>query len=497
MQLLRIFANKNMKKLNNNEIKAIGFKEEYLVKMAGGVARRLFKEHEQLRGKKVPIYALLKQVLENPSQFEQDEYFAALAKEVIFLQQQKELTPVAQQYDLLDKSLAYEIYGGEAIEPIALNQMNMAMRLPISVAGALMPDAHPGYGLPIGGVLATTHNTVIPYAVGVDIACRMCLSIFDIESAYYIEQRPQQLKNWLKDNTVFGIDGSFKQPLPDDLFDSAAWNETKFLKNLKEKAMRQVGTSGTGNHFVEFGSLELSASSPEIPLPSGKYLALLSHSGSRGFGATIANHYSKLAMEISKLPKEAQHLAWLALDQEEGQEYWFAMNLAGEYASANHHHIHKRMATSLGINPVLMIENHHNFAWKEQLADGTAIIVHRKGATPANKGDLGIIPGTMASPAFVVKGRGNPKAINSASHGAGRVMSRSKAMHSITQSEVKKLLQDKGVLLIGGDLDEAPMVYKDINQVMQHQQSLVEILATFHPKVVRMADANKREARED
>jgi tRNA-splicing ligase RtcB len=188
------------------------------------------------------------------------------------------------------------------------------------------------------------------------------------------------------------------------------------------------------------------------------------------------------------LPKEAKHLAWLDRNSEAGAEYWLSMNLAGEYAAANHAHIHKRMAKSLGIKPVLTIENHHNFAWEETLEDGTPIIVHRKGATPAHKGSLGIRPSTMATPAFLVKGKGESTSINSASHGSGRLMSRSKALNSFTQHEVKKFLNEKQVSLIGGDLDEAPMVYKDIDKVMLAQEDLVEILAKFHPKVVRMAD---------
>jgi tRNA-splicing ligase RtcB len=200
-------------------------------------------------------------------------------------------------------------------------------------------------------------------------------------------------------------------------------------------------------------------------------------------------------MEFSKLPKEAKHFAWLDRNTEEGMEYWIAMNLAGEYAATNHHHIHKRMEKSLNTKHVLRIENHHNFAWEETLADGTPIMVHRKGATPAHEGTLGIIPGTMATPAYVVKGKGNPTALHSASHGAGRVISRNKAQMTITKSQVKKVLADNGVTLIGGDLDEAPMVYKDIEKVMIAQTDLVEILAKFHPKIVRMADAN--EPRED
>jgi tRNA-splicing ligase RtcB len=266
------------------------------------------------------------------------------------------------------------------------------------------------------------------------------------------------------------------------VFDLPEWNATKLIRSLRGKAEAQVGSSGTGNHFVEWGVLEISAADKDLKLPKGKYLALLTHSGSRGFGAGIANHYSKLAMEKNKLPQGAQHLAWLDLDSEEGQEYWIGMNLAGEYASANHHQIHRRMAKALGLKPVTVIENHHNFAWKETLADGTPVIVHRKGATPAGEGVLGIIPGSSGQPGFVVRGKGNPASINSASHGAGRLMSRTRALQSLDKKAVKEFLAEKGVTMIGGDLDEAPMVYKDIHGVIAAQQDLVEVLAKFTPK---------------
>jgi tRNA-splicing ligase RtcB len=190
-------------------------------------------------------------------------------------------------------------------------------------------------------------------------------------------------------------------------------------------------------------------------------------------------------------------LAWLDLQTEEGQEYWIAMNLAGDYAAANHHQIHKKMAKSLGLKPLIMIENHHNFAWEGNLADGTPAIIHRKGATPASKGDLGIIPGSMAHAGFVVKGKGSNGAIYSASHGAGRAMSRSQALRNITKQDIKKVLADKGVTLIGGDIDEAPMAYKDIFKVIEYQSDLVEILAKFVPKIVRMADPDPKGRRED
>lgn len=482
------------KKLNNNELRAIGFYSQALLEQAGRFAKNLIKN--KILGKE-EILANYQALINNPDSFVNDEIFAEIAQLI------KELQPIedsvglkANTFELKKEIPEYKIYGIENIDKDAINQMNNAMRLPISLAGSLMPDAHVGYGLPIGGVLATNANAVIPYAVGVDIACRMCLSVFEMDE-HYLEQKSQMLKNFLVENTLFGIDGRFPKPMPDEVFDKPEWNATKVIKDLRHKAEMQIGTSGTGNHFVEWGILEISKESKDLKLPIGKYLALLSHSGSRGFGASIANYYSKLAMDKTKLPKEAKHLAWLDLDSEEGQAYWIAMNLAGDYASANHHQIHKKMAKSLGVKPVLMIENHHNFAWKGKLADGTPAIIHRKGATPADKGDLGIIPGSMAQAGFVVKGKGDFSAIYSASHGAGRLMSRSQAMKSITKQDIKKVLADKGVTLIGGDLDEAPMVYKDIYKVLESQNDLVEILAKFTPKIVRMADPDPKGRRED
>ena len=162
------------------------------------------------------------------------------------------------------------------------------------------------------------------------------------------------------------------------------------------------------------------------------------------------------------------------------------MNLAGDYASACHHHIHRRLGKALGVEPLAMVENHHNFAWKELLADGTEAIVHRKGATPAGKGVLGIIPGSMAAPGYIVRGLGNAESLNSASHGAGRQMSRTQARNSVTMKSLKQLLESHNVELIGGGPDEAPQAYKDIEKVMAHQTSLIEVLGTFMPKVVRM-----------
>ncbi len=396
----------------------------------------------------------------------------------------------AIHYDIRETALSYPIYGRENIDPKALAQMDVAMRLPIAAAGALMPDAHSGYGLPIGGVLATDINTIIPYAVGVDIACRMCMSIFDVP-ATVLDKESRRLEWILNESTVFGMGATTKQHFDDRIMDLMEWRSTKLIRSLKDKAYAQLGTSGTGNHFVEWGTLTIEDGAiPE--LPAGQYLTLLSHSGSRGFGSTIANHYSTLAVKKTALPREAKDLAWLDLRTEEGQEYWISMNLAGEYASANHHEIHNKIAAKYGLQPVRRIENHHNFAWKERLADGTEVMVHRKGATPAGKGVLGIIPGSMATPGFLVTGKGNEDSLNSAAHGAGRLMSRNQAVKEFKRSTVDDMLKARGITLLGSGLDEAPMAYKDIHAVMKAQDTLVDVLGTFMPRIVKMADPREK-----
>ena len=251
------------------------------------------------------------------------------------------------------------------------------------------------------------------------------------------------------------------------------------------KAYNQLGTSGGGNHFVEFGIVEITQNNKEYNLPIGTYVGLLTHSGSRALGANIAKQYTYLATKQCPLPKNVQHLAWLDMNTHDGQEYWLAMNLAGDYAKACHDNIHARISKLLGVKAVANIENHHNFAWKETI-NGQEQIVHRKGATPAGKDVLGIIPGSMTAPGFIVRGLGNSDSLHSASHGAGRKHSRRKCKTKFTKSDIKHQLKTHGVTLIGGGVDEAPMAYKNIKKVMANQQELVEVLGTFTPKIVRM-----------
>jgi tRNA-splicing ligase RtcB (3'-phosphate/5'-hydroxy nucleic acid ligase) len=385
--------------------------------------------------------------------------------------------------------LPFQIYGAQGIDDGALNQMRGAMSLPVAVAGALMPDAHLGYGLPIGGVLAT-EDAVIPYAVGVDIACRMRLSVFE-QSSIMLNQQKDRFEKALKLNTRFGAGVEWNPPQEDEVLDDPDWQALPQLRSLRAKAVKQLGTSGSGNHFVEWGELDISADRTLGDLAPGKYVALLSHSGSRGVGFAIANTYSKIARDMNpalvQRGGDIAHLGWLPMSGSPGQEYWLAMNLAGRFAAANHRVIHSVVAKAAGIKPVAVVENHHNFAWQETLANGQRVIVHRKGATPAGRGVLGVIPGSMADPGYVVRGRGEPASLNSASHGAGRAMSRTKALGSITKPMRDAYLREKGVTLLDGGLDEAPQAYKNINEVIGAQSELVEILARFKPRIVMMS----------
>ncbi|MCD0488488.1 RtcB family protein [Pedobacter sp. MC2016-14] len=477
-------------KISNSELNALGINDIDILVSFSRVANGLLKHGVM---DKREILANLEAVIEDPMPYtlKKGGKFKNIAESIIEMRKEGRFIKQERSNFKLKEELAeFPVWGLEHIEVGALAQMRTAVQLPISVAGALMPDAHQGYGLPIGGVLATTANTIIPFAVGVDIACRMCLSIFDLP-AEAVDTEKDKLKNILLDSTYFGIGCTTKSYFDSSLFDRKTWNETKLIRSLKDKAYSQLGTSGTGNHFVEWGELTIADGALD-GIPAGKYLALLSHSGSRGFGGTVADHYSKIAMTKTKLPNEAKHLAWLDLDKDEGQEYWIAMNLAGEYASANHHEIHNKIARALNHTPLMRIENHHNFAWKENLADGTEVMVHRKGATPAGEGVMGIIPGSMSTPGFVVRGKGNIASINSASHGAGRLMSRSAAFKQLDKAVIAANLIDKRITLMGSDMDEAPMAYKDIHAVMAAQQDLVEVLAMFEPRIVRMADPREK-----
>lgn len=478
----------------------LGFKQGPAI----GVALKVLPDAKRAMGARM-LENDLKSLVSEPNAYKDHPHLSLIAQTLLD-EQARQKTYVER-----DQPAPYQIWG-EGLEAGAIEQMTNAARLPVAVAGALMPDAHQGYGLPIGGVLATD-NAVIPYAVGVDIACRMKLSILDVP-ARDIKRLREQLKRALETQTRFGVGAEYQKPLDHPVLEED-WSVTPVTQRLFDKARAQLGTSGSGNHFVEWGVLSVPEGSGfEVPsgfgpqgrgqesvadgitsLPSGEYLALLSHSGSRGTGAAVANHYSRLAMDLHpELPPELRRLAWLDLDSDAGREYWAAMHLMGDYASANHALIHQRVIKALGGKLLVSIENHHNFAWRET-HNGREVIVHRKGATPAGVGVLGVIPGSMASPGFVVAGKGNEAALSSASHGAGRAMSRTQARNRFRWAHIKPLLEKAQVELLSAGIDEVPLAYKDIHSVMSQQSDLVNILARFDPRMVKMAPAG--EAPED
>ncbi len=438
-------------------------------------------KHAAREGLKQPeMRAQIAAVVAAPSEFTSDRLWGELASELSSVFQ-------AQARYVGREEAAPWRQWGEDLEEGAVQQMANACKLPVTVAGALMPDAHLGYGLPIGGVLATK-NCVIPYAVGVDIACRMKLTVLDMPAAT-IDNKPDKLRNAIERETQFGVGAEFRKPREHAVMD-ADWSVSPITERNRDKAWKQLGTSGSGNHFVEFGTLTLHRD--DLGLAAGVYLALLSHSGSRGTGAGVCEYYSRVAKESHpELPRELSTLAWLDLDTQAGAEYWAAMSLMGEYAAANHACIHREIARNLGVEVLLDVENHHNFAWKERHG-GQELIVHRKGATPAGQGVLGIIPGSMGTPGYVVRGKGVEASLLSASHGAGRKMSRTAAKAKFNWRDVKRFLEDRRVTLMSAGLDEVPMAYKDIEQVMAAQLDLVDSVARFDPRLVKMAEAGER-----
>jgi tRNA-splicing ligase RtcB (3'-phosphate/5'-hydroxy nucleic acid ligase) len=470
-------------KIEGKELRAMGYPEGPVISIAMKVMAKNYKHSS-----KEEAFAILRNILADPADYLQDAVLGAIAQPLM-----PKPPAEGQEISLNQQGIAFNIFGQTHIEEVAMHQMYQAAKLPISVAGALMPDAHSGYGLPIGGVLATD-NAVIPYGVGVDIGCRMCLSLFDINPQDLV-QREAYFSRELLEATLFGSGAQFDRAANHAVMDNELFGQLPLLKALHGRAWKQLGSSGSGNHFAEFGVVEIAEQDTVLGVEPGNYVGLLTHSGSRALGANIANHYTKLAISKRRLPADAKNLAWLTLDEEAGMEYWLAMNLAGDYASACHHIIHDKIAKQLGRKPMQMVENHHNFAWKEQW-EGREVIVHRKGATPAGKDVLGIIPGSMTAPGFIVKGKGESAAVNSASHGAGRKMSRTRAMQSVTDKQFKDELKKHGVKLLGGGLDESPFAYKDIAEVMASQTALVDTVGKFTPKIVKMDGAKHRSWRD-
>lgn len=388
------------------------------------------------------------------------------------------------------------VYGeiGRDIDQEAYDQLEKACSLPVSISGALMPDAHVGYALPVGGV-AALDNAVSPAFVGFDIACRMKMSILDISPDEFEEARESMAKI-LKRVTGFGVGSNFSDGKRDHpVMNDPRWNEIDKAKELKSKAAKQLGSSGGGNHFADLMAGTVTREKEWLPLRKGEqFVALITHSGSRGTGYQIASHYKNIAEKKTQQQHKgiSKNYAWLSLDDEAGAEYWEAMQLMGEYASANHELIHNHFAKGADVQLLAEYENHHNFAWKKIGKNGERMVIHRKGATPAEKGVVGIIPGSMGTPSYLVEGLGDEDSLWSSAHGAGRISSRTQAKKNHDEKAYREFLDKNDILTIGVAKDETYQCYKDIGRVMSLQEGkLVESVAEMNPRVVVMAGGRR------
>ncbi len=364
----------------------------------------------------------------------------------------------------------------EDIEDGALEQAKNLANLPFAFKHiAIMPDSHQGYGMPIGGVLATK-DVIIPNAVGVDIGCGMCAiktSLNDIDT----ETLKKIMGEIRKVVPVGFAHHQKKQSIT--LMPDLNYEDLSIIREQYQNALAQIGTLGGGNHFIE------------IQKGSDGYIWIMIHSGSRNLGKQVADYYNKLAIELNKkwqsqIPKEWE-LAFLPIKSEEGQAYIREMNYCVEFALANRRLMMNRIKDIFTKETICEFDNiiniAHNYAQLENHF-GQNVWVHRKGATLARKGTVGIIPGSQGTKSYIVEGLGNIESFTSCSHGAGRKMSRNKAEEDLNLEEEIKKLDEQGIIhAIRGkkDLDEAPSAYKDIDVVMENQKDLVKILVKLQP----------------
>jgi len=385
------------------------------------------------------------------------------------------------------------------MEDGALEQAKNLANLPFAYKWvSIMPDSHQGYGMPIGGVLAT-ENVIIPNAVGVDIGCGMCavktsLTEIDKETLKKIMGEIRKVvpvgfnrHKEKQDESLMpsGIDGM-------ESHGKSCYIENDFYIINKEwnNALYSLGTLGGGNHFIE------------IQKGDDGHIWIMIHSGSRNLGKQVADYYNKVAKDLNKKwcssVDEKQDLAFLPVDSEEGKAYIREMNYCVDYALANRKLMMERVqncfadafdgqteegerVAGIGFDEIINIA--HNYARLENHY-GKNVWVHRKGATSAREGEIGIIPGSQGTKSYIVKGKGNKESFESCSHGAGRTLGRRQAQRDLNLDEEIKKLNDMGVLhsiKSIKDLDEAPSAYKDIDEVMENQKDLVDVVVELTP----------------
>jgi tRNA-splicing ligase RtcB (3'-phosphate/5'-hydroxy nucleic acid ligase) len=370
---------------------------------------------------------------------------------------------------------------------------------------ALMADGHVGYVMPIGGV-AAYKDKVSVVGVGFDIACGNAAIRTDLSlhSASDLTERLPQIADEIQDVVSFGIGRKNRAddaPTHHPLFESAAWKAlpAKVEHDLRNKARAQLGTVGSGNHYVDVFADEAGAIWVGV------------HFGSRGFGHTVASGFLAVSQGEKWGTRVPEREVLLPLDQPMGQDYWALMSLAGEYAYAGREWVARKVVSLLGGRELELVHNHHNFAWRE-VHDGEQVIVVRKGATPAFPGQKGFIGGSMGDEAVIVQGVTAPgsgteetqrRAMFSTVHGAGRVMSRSQAAGkrnwrtgkilkpgAVSPEMMREWVQRKHVILRGGGLDESPHVYRRLPEVLAAQKDTIEVLHTLRPLIVVMAGAD-------
>jgi tRNA-splicing ligase RtcB len=381
-----------------------------------------------------------------------------------------------------------------------------------AVDAALMADGHVGYVMPIGGV-AAYRDLVSVVGVGFDIACGNAAIRTDV-TLDALGRTPEEVHRTLSkvadavaDTVSFGIgrrNRADDAPVDHPLFDDPAWDAvpSKERQALRAKARQQLGTVGSGNHYVDVFTDETGA------------LWVGVHFGSRGFGHTVASAFLALGQGKSWGDRAPEHEVLLDLEAPLGHDYWHLMNLAGQYAYAGREWVARKVVELLGGRELQLVHNHHNFAWKETHG-GEQVVVIRKGATPAFPGQLGFIGGSMGDDAVIVRGTIDANAsdvvreaqregLYSTVHGAGRVMSRTAAAGKrnrrtgrvispglVSPEMMQAWIREKGVILRGGGLDESPHAYRRLPDVLAAQQGTIEILHTLRPLVVVMAGADE------
>jgi tRNA-splicing ligase RtcB (3'-phosphate/5'-hydroxy nucleic acid ligase) len=376
------------------------------------------------------------------------------------------IAPQADQY----KDSPLKVFGEH--DAATLAQMRNCMAVGNVVGGVICADGHLGYAQPVGGVIAYEKQISIS-GVGFDIGCgNMAVRLDTTFNA--IEDRVGAIIRDVSRTISFGIGRTNQDRVEHALFDDdEAWRESD-MESYRQKAVSQLGTVGSGNHYVD------------LMRDEDGFVWIGVHFGSRGLGHTSATRYLKMAGG-----KDGMNVPPAVIDEasEVGRRYIAAMELAGRYAYAGREWVVERVRQIIGGTVTDLVHNHHNYAWRET-HDGRDLWVVRKGATPAFPGQRGFVGGSMGDDAVIIEGVDSPQAqasLYSTVHGAGRLFGRKEAKRRFARSEMDQWLKDRGVVLVGGDLDESPMAYRRLPEVIAEHTGAVRVLHRLRPFAVAMA----------